>query len=118
MKPGDLATPVPAPPPWTATSLGRTEEVRRLLAEGADVQDIGEEGSSLLHAAAAEANEDVLRLLLLQQGSDVLAKDNRGATPLHFAAHAGSETSSIVLLEHGADASASDNTGMTPLHYA
>ncbi|KAJ1469523.1 hypothetical protein T484DRAFT_1851473 [Baffinella frigidus] len=43
---------------WTAAHHGRTEEVRRLLAEGADIEEHGgPRASSALHAAVYHGRE-------------------------------------------------------------
>lgn len=54
-------------------------------------------------------------LELLQQGSNINARDDRGNTPLQLAASAGKLEAMKLLLDNGADINAKDNTGNTPL---
>lgn len=49
--------------------------------------------------------EAIVRLLL-EKGADVMARDDEGSTPLHYAAMAESEEVIRLLLENGADVSA------------
>ena len=84
-------------------------------------------GDTPLHIAAAGYAVDVARSLLAE-GADVLARNRRGATPLHYAAdgHPGghlwnprAQAAVIVLLiRSGADANATDKSGVAPLHRA
>jgi len=70
---------------------------------------------------AARHGSDTNVRLLLSLGADAIARDKRGATPLHKAAIAGGAegTAKIkTLLEAGAEIDASDRYGMTPLHAA
>ena len=57
--------------------------------------------------------------VLLQQGANVNAKNNRGSTPLHAAARMKDAVATAeVLLKQGANVHAIDNKGETPLHLA
>ena len=55
---------------------------------------------------------------LIEKGADVNAKDNGGATPLHYAAMEGHTDVVELLISKGADVNAKDKWGDTPLHDA
>jgi len=112
------------PPLWRAAARGRTAEVRRLLVEGADIEEKG--GRRMLECtplriAAEEGREEVV-IILLEHGADVSAKANAinygGATPLGDEKVQRHEAIVLLLLDHFADVSAKDNAGRTPLHRA
>ena len=95
---------------------GEAEEVRQLLAAGADIEErAGPEAFTPLHVAAMLGHEGVVRLLL-SKGADMSSVDNLGATPLHLSAHF--EAAALLLVEHGADVSAKTNQGRTPEDFA
>ena len=101
-------------------SYGRTEEVRKLLAGGADIEERGPEGVTPLICAVHEGHEAVVRLLL-EDGADISIKDSDGRTPLHHAAlgnHNSDEAVAQLLLEKGADVSLKARDESTPLHFA
>ena len=54
----------------------------------------------------------------LDAGADVMARNEDGGTPLHYAAMNGNPEVVERLLELGADINAKDNDGYTPLHWA
>jgi hypothetical protein len=67
-----------------------------------------------LLAEAIEGNVNVCKKLL-SQGASVQAKDERGSTPLHFAANNESRELCALFVEAGAVVDAPDNFGVTPL---
>jgi len=73
--------------------------------------------SAKLHVASADGHVDVARILV-EQGADVMARDNDGKTSLHAASKKGHVEVTRFLVEHGADVTARDNNGWTPLHVA
>jgi hypothetical protein len=56
--------------------------------------------------------------LLLDKGAETEAKDDRGCTPLLWAAHNGHDTVVKLLLDKGADVGVKDGYGRTPLWMA
>jgi hypothetical protein len=84
-------------------------------------------GDTPLHAAAA-AHRNVIVSELLSMGADVMARNRRGAQPLHYAADGmpgsghldlnAQRGTIIALLKAGADPNAIDKGGVTPLHRA
>ena len=69
------------------------------------------------------SKEDLLEVVrALLSRNDVLryinAKDNNGATPLHWASMNGRTEVVNLLIEKGADIHVKDNDGDTPLHWA
>jgi ankyrin repeat protein len=99
----------------TAAAKGRTKEVRRLLAAGADIEERSpQDESTPLHCAASSGRAAVVRLLL-RKGADMSAENSLGATSLHVVARWGFEAVARLLIEHGADVSAKTTAdGVTP----
>jgi ankyrin repeat protein len=88
--------------------------VSMLLARGADVNELNDEGVAPLHSAAFLGSASLVHLLI-EHKANVKAVDDKGVTPLHRATN-----SNIVeqLLSEGADVKAVDNMGRTPLQHA
>jgi len=79
------STPKVAPSLWIAAARGRTAEVKKLLADGADIEERGGPWkSSALQEAAVGSHEQVVSILL-ENGASVSAQDTNGTTPIHFA---------------------------------
>lgn len=109
-----------------AAYSGLPSEVRRLLAQGADVNATATmrpggtdlTGATPLHAAAFNPNVSVARLLL-DNGADVDVTLSSGHTPLHLTAAFGNEDVAVLLLQRGADIEAREgNDSSTPLMVA
>ena len=104
-----------------AARHGEAERVKKLLEQGADVRAHNADGETVLHAVFSRRNWRLdlgLVMLLLQEGADLDARDNRGWAPLHSAAERGRREATEFLLDKGADPKAIDNDGQTPLHLA
>jgi ankyrin repeat protein len=129
-----------------ASSFGVPEIVQLLIEHGADVttQDGSRRtplhlASSLTSFVSAQLNsvlfylrpdvngqasstefemKPIVARVLIDCGSDVTAKDETHATPLHLAAFWGSAEIVQLLIEHGADVAAQDRHKRTPLHFA
>lgn len=84
-------------------------------------------GDTALHVAAAAYRPDIARTLIAM-GSEVHARNRRGAEPLHYAADgmpgspswdpAAQAATVACLIDAGADPNAVDKSGVTPLHRA
>lgn len=117
----------PEPPLHTAAAAGNAEECRRLIADGADVNEgsippmPGEKqpfGETPLMLAARNGHIEICRMLL-QAGADVnSATLFECKTPLFEAASAGHADICRLLLEAGADVNACTRTVTTPLMIA
>lgn len=68
------------PPLTWAAMAGRTEAVRLLLENGADVNIKSRDGSTPLHGAAFFGRTDVVKILL-ENGANLEARNDDGATP-------------------------------------
>jgi ankyrin repeat protein len=70
------------------------------------------------HEAARAGDVETLEALLEQQPELVNAMDERGRTPLHYAAGFGQEEAVRLLLERGADINVGDGSGMSAVDFA
>ncbi len=104
---------------FEAATLGDVRVVRQKLAEGADMDDRGDDGYGLLHLAAWFGRLDVARLLL-EKGADpnIVALNESRVTPLHSAVAARHRDLAALLLALGASANVLQKGGWTPLHSA
>jgi cytohesin len=91
--------------------------LKLLLAEGADVDAVDENGYTALHVAAAHGHAAAVRELL--EASDADADDHDGNTPAWAALEAGHSSVAYLILESGdADVAAACELGRSYLHGA
>jgi ankyrin repeat protein len=92
--------------------------VRKLIAQGADVNEPQGDGMTALHWAA-EHGDSAMASALLKARANVKAVTRIGSyTPLHIAGKAGSAPVVRELLKAGADVNAVTTNGAAPLHFA
>ncbi|XP_039739520.1 protein phosphatase 1 regulatory subunit 12B isoform X6 [Pteropus medius] len=96
-----------------ACSSGDTDEVKRLLARGADINTANVDGLTALHQACIDENFDMVRFLV-ESGADVDQQDNEGWTPLHAAASCGHLNIAEYFLTHGASVAVVNSEGEVP----
>ena len=99
-----------------AAEGGHPRTLRRILSRGGSTSSLTETRGTALHLAAASAEDESVRALLLA-GADPNAPDQWGRVPLHEAA-ARSARCVEALLEMGANVKVTDSQGSTPLHWA
>jgi len=98
---------------------GQIEEIRASLVESDDVNQTDGEGTSVLHWAAAEADDVAVITLLIDAGADLSARDKYNMTPLHWAASQNDNPNiALALIYGGADIKARADLGITPLMIA
>lgn len=108
---------------WTpihkAAHFGDVAVVHILVNAGADVNTLGPDKQTLLHALARSRDSDLdLFKSLIEKGLNPEATDKDGRTPLLHAASAGRADLCALLLSSGASPSAGDRRRHTPLHKA
>ncbi|XP_070112000.1 protein phosphatase 1 regulatory subunit 12B isoform X9 [Equus przewalskii] len=96
-----------------ACSSGDTDEVRRLLARGADVDTVNVDGLTALHQACIDENLDMVKFLV-ENKANVNQQDNEGWTPLHAAASCGYLNIAEYFINHGADVGIVNSEGEVP----
>ena len=84
---------------------GREEVVRELVYRyKCPVDCVGAFGRTILYYACQSGNVDLVRILISEYGSDPMARDSKGRTPLHT--------------DHAVDPMCVDDDGNTALHIA
>ena len=99
----------------TAAVLGDLDEVKQLLANGADINRKDNAGWTPLRMAAFYGFKEVAEFLIAS-GADVNVKDIEGYTPLHMAVLHPEIVK--LLLSNGADVNSKNKDGETPLMLA
>jgi len=93
-----------------ACAAGDREEVKTLLARGADIDTANVDGLTALHQACIDDNLEMVEFLV-DNGADVDRGDNEGWTPLHATASCGFLSIARYLLDHGSNVAAVNNDG-------
>jgi len=107
---------------FEAVKKGDIEQVKKLIAEGADVnetEDLGQVKWTPLIAAASGGDVQVVKVLL-ENGAKVDATDSHGYTPLYYAIWSDNEETVKALVSGGADINKSpaNDKDYPPLVYA
>ena len=94
--------------------------VRTILEAGtANINELGDNGDTVLHCAANRGNTDTVRLLCTVEGVDVTLQNKEGRTALHCAADRGhTDTVRLLCTVEGVDVTLQSNWGRTALHCA
>ena len=100
-----------------AAWAGDLDEIRRLTAEGSNVNHIDSAGETPLHGAAAWGHANAVQLLL-SLGADPNVAETHGLTPLHWAASHGNVDTARLLVEGGAYPCARNRRGELPVDLA
>ena len=91
-----------------AAQEGKSRFVERLLAMGADLEDVGDDGMTPLALAAYYGHAKVVKRLLAA-GARLDSRDEYGKTPLGMAVQQGKTGAVRLLLEAGASVDGADN---------
>ena len=105
----------------TAVIYNKYEIVKFLVSKyGCDANVRGSGGRSLLHVAAAECGEDMLKLLINEYGMSPLLVDREGNTPLHVCSKLVHCTGNVRILlnDFQAPVYIRNRGGYTPMDYA
>ncbi len=104
-------------PLHVAAENGRVEAILALLAGGANIEGVNNNGETPLHVAARWGRVEAI-LALLARGATIEAVDSYSNRPLHFAAANGRVEAIRTLLARGANIEAVNGGGRTPLFSA
>ncbi|MDX2074033.1 MAG: ankyrin repeat domain-containing protein [Alphaproteobacteria bacterium] len=93
--------------------LGRGDDVKLLLKQGANPNSANDQGLPLLFTAAARKDAEAINVVqaLLESGADVNVKDKDGQTALYYAARVGNAGVVNYLLKNKIDYYSLDNNG-------
>ncbi|XP_076472368.1 E3 ubiquitin-protein ligase MIB2-like [Babylonia areolata] len=100
-----------------ASHEGQKDMCSCLLAQGADINKMGEKGTTPL-GSALEGKKEQIALYLLEKGANPNVRNAKDRNPVHLAAYHNLPEAIKALIQKGADVNAKDQYGDTPLHDA
>ncbi|MHC5081687.1 MAG: ankyrin repeat domain-containing protein, partial [Planctomycetota bacterium] len=100
-----------------AAQNGHAAVAEVLVANGAEIDILGQENVTPLYMAAQNGHMDVARVLA-ERGADVNKARANGWTPLHLAAERADKGLAALLIAKGAVVDGKNQEGWTPLHLA
>ena len=100
-----------------AAGVGNHDNVKQLIASGADPNAVSDYGKTPLMLAAENGHHDICETLISEDALTDIT-DQRGRNALHYAAEGGHNDVVRFLLDHRVPAYAVDNEGNTPLALA
>ena len=109
--------PLADPDLYSAVWRGQAEQIRALVAGGANVNARSSDNDPLLHEAVWRNDVEVVQILV-DAGADVNLRDSDNDPVLHEAIWRGHTEIVRILVEAGADVNARDSNGDTLLHEA
>ena len=99
---------------WGAARLGDLDDIKRYLAEGADINELSPQTNiSPLSWATMMGHTDAVKLLI-QRGADLNVRQEDGGTPMHIAVALGRAEIAEILIKEGADVTAKNKAGQVP----
>lgn len=101
----------------SAAWANKAEMVEFLIARGAEVDAVDNEGRTPLHKAAVSGGKEAA-VILLAHGADPTVESVYEDTPMHAAAQSGKQEIVVLLLAHGVDVNLKNGDGMTPMDSA
>ena len=101
-----------------ASYRGNISVIKILIENGADVNDLNNEGLNVLHMASQGNRTNSLIYFYEKYKLDMMAVDYVNSTPLHWASYVGAEDSFSYLITLKIDINFQDKEGLTPLHLA
>ena len=96
---------------------GTAEQMRGMIASGADLKSKDISGRNALMQAVLFGNHETA-LVLLENEHDLESKDSLGLTPLTISVRYGDTEMTKILLEHGANVNSTMEDGSSPLYFA
>lgn len=99
---------------WEACGFGDKIQVRKLIAEGIDVNWVSYTHNSCAIHVASQGKMEIVQMLINAK-CNVTVRDDRGSTALHQAAMKGDSNVIRLLIKAGAEVDAQDKNGWTPL---